>query len=127
MFIKEPASDGDEIRSSQAVLGEDWRTVHADVRARWICTWGVAQDVKVERFTMQPEEGPKIGPRHLDLPAFHNRTVKKSTTEPKFRNERSRFRYRLQNFKTEKGDPITVPADCQKNMWTASGSSKRSY
>jgi len=113
LFIKEPASDGDEVRS-QAFLGEDWAQ-YTPMFAPLDLYVGVAQDVKVERFTMQPEEGPKKVHDILTCPRF---TIdgKKATTEPKFRNERSRFRYRLQNFKTAKGDPITVPLTIKEHV-----------
>jgi hypothetical protein len=106
LFIKEPKSEGDDVRS-QAFLGEDWAQ-YTPMFAPLDLYVGVAQDVKVERFTMQPEEGPKKVHDILTCPRF-TLDGKKSTTEPKLRNERSRFRYRLQNFKTEQGDPITVP------------------
>ena len=41
---------------------------------------------------------------------------RKSTTNPKFRNERSRFRFRLQNFKTENGEPVTVPLTIKEHV-----------
>jgi hypothetical protein len=69
---------------------------------------GVAQDVKVERFTMQPEGGAKKAFDELTCPRY-TMDGKKSVTQPKFRNQRTRFRYRLQNFKTEKGEAVTVP------------------
>ena len=57
LFIKEPASDAaDEVRS-QAFLGEDWGS-YTPLFAPVDLYVGVAQDVKVERFTMQPEGGP---------------------------------------------------------------------
>ena len=52
LFIKEPASGGDEVRS-QAFLGEDWAQ-YTPLFAPLDLYVGVAQDVKVERFTMQP-------------------------------------------------------------------------
>ena len=41
---------------------------------------------------------------------------KEGVTKPQFRNQRTRFRYRLQNFKTEKGDPITVPLTIKEHV-----------
>jgi hypothetical protein len=106
LFIKEPKSDGDEVRS-QAFLGEDWAQ-YTPLFAHMDLYVGVAQDVKVERFTMQPEGGAKKAFDELTCPRY-TLDGKQSVTQPKFRNLRTRFRYRLQNFKTEKGEPITVP------------------
>jgi hypothetical protein len=81
---------------------------------------GVAQDVKVERFTMQPEGGPKKAFDELTCPRF-TLDGKESVTKPRFRHQRTRFRYRLQNFKTEKGEPVTVPLTIQEHLdgeWT---------
>ncbi len=113
LFIKEPKSDGDEVRS-QAFLGEDWAK-YTPLFAPLDLYVGVAQDVKVERFTMQPEEGPKKAFDELTCPRY---TIdgKKGVTKPKFRNLRTRFRYRLQNFKTEKGEPITVPLTIKEHV-----------
>ncbi len=113
LFIKEPSSGGDDVRS-QAFLGEDWAQ-YTPMFAPLDLYVGVAQDVKVERFTMQPEGGPKKVHDVLTCQRF-TLDGKKSTTQPKFRNERSRFRYRLQNFKTEKGDPITVPLTIKEHV-----------
>ena len=41
---------------------------------------------------------------------------KEGVTKPQFRNLRTRYRYRLQNFKTEKGDPITVPLTIKEHL-----------
>ena len=113
LFIKEPKSGGDEVRS-QAFLGEDWAK-YTPLFAPLDLYVGVAQDVKVERFTMQPEDGPKKNFDELTCPRF---TIdgKESVTRPKFRNLRTRFRYRLQNFKTEKGQPVTVPLTIQEHV-----------
>ena len=113
LFIKEPKSEGDEVRS-QAFLGEDWAK-YTPLFAPLDLYVGVAQDVKVERFTMQPEGGPKKNLDELTCPRF---TIdgKKSVTRPKFRHLRTRFRYRLQNFKTEKGEPVTVPLTIHEHV-----------
>jgi len=106
LFIKEPKSGGDEIRS-QAFLGEDWAQ-YTPLFAPLDLYVGVAQDVKIERHDMPPEAGPKAVYDELTCPRY---TIdgKKGVTKPQFRNVRNRFRYRLENFKTEKGEPITVP------------------
>ncbi len=106
LFIKEPASDDDPVRS-QAFLGEDW-VKYTPLFAPLDLYVGVAQDVKVERFTMQPDGGPKKAIDVLTCPRI-TLDGRQSVTQPKLRNERTRFRYRLQNFKTEKGKPISVP------------------
>ena len=41
---------------------------------------------------------------------------KTSVTQPRFRHLRTRFRYRLQNFKTEKGEPVTVPLTIKEHV-----------
>jgi hypothetical protein len=106
LFIKEPKSGEDEVRS-QAFLGEDWAQ-YTPLFAHMDLYVGVAQDVKVERFTMQPEGGAKKAFDEITCPRY-TLDGKQSVTQPKFRNQRTRFRYRLQNFKTEKGEPVTVP------------------
>ncbi len=113
LFIKEPKSGGDEVRS-QAFLGEDWAN-YTPLFAPLDLYVGAAQDVKAERFQMQPEEGPKKNFDELTCPRF---TIdgKETVTKPKFRHLRTRFRYRLQNFKTEKGEPITVPLTIQEHV-----------
>jgi len=113
LFIKEPKSDGDEVRS-QAFLGEDWAK-YTPLFAPLDLYVGVAQDVKVERFQMQPEGGPKKSFDELTCPRF---TIdgKESVTKPKFRHLRTRFRYRLQNFKTDNGEPVTVPLTIQEHV-----------
>lgn len=113
LFIKEPKSDGDEVRS-QAFLGEDWAK-YTPLFAPLDLYVGVAQDVKVERFKMQPEGGPKKAFDELTCPRF---TIdgKESVTRPKFRHLRTRFRYRLQNFKTDNGEPVTVPLTIQEHV-----------
>lgn len=105
LFIKE-SGGGDEVRS-QAFLGEDWAQ-YTPMFTPLDLYVGVAQDVKVERFTMQPEGGPKKAFTELTCPRY---TIdgKKDVTKPQFRHLRTRYRYRLQNFKTEKGEPVTVP------------------
>ena len=113
LFIKEPASDPDAVRS-QAFLGEDWAK-YTPLFAPLDLYVGVAQDVKVERFDMQPEEGPKKVFDELTCPRF-TMDGKESVTKPQFRNQRNRFRYRLQNFKTEKGEPITVPLTIKEHV-----------
>jgi hypothetical protein len=114
LFIKEPKSDGaDEIRS-QAFLGEDWAQ-YTPLFAPLDLYVGVAQDVKVERFQMQPEEGPKAAFDELTCPRVLL-DGSKTVTKPQFRNLRTRLRYRLQNFKTEKGDPITVPLSIKEHV-----------
>lgn len=113
LFIKEPKTGEDEIRS-QAFLGEDWAK-YTPLFAPLDLYVGVAQDVKVERFSMQPEKGPKAVHDTLTCPRY---TIdgQKSTTEPRFRNQRMRFRYRLQNFKTENGEPVTVPLTIKEHV-----------
>ncbi len=113
LFIKEPTSGGDEVRS-QAFLGEDWAK-YTPLFAPLDLYVGVAQDVKVERFTMQPEEGPKKSFDELTCPRF---TIdgKQSVTKPRFRHQRTRFRYRLQNFKTDNGQPVTVPLTIREHV-----------
>ncbi|MHC4403664.1 MAG: hypothetical protein ACYTG0_28745 [Planctomycetota bacterium] len=113
LFIKEPASDADEVRS-QAFLGEDWAK-YTPLFAPLDLYVGVAQDVKVERFTMQPEGGPKKAFDELTCPRY-TLDGQKSVTQPKFRHLRTRFRYRLQNFKTEKGEPVTVPVVIKEHV-----------
>lgn len=114
LFIKEPKADGaDEVRS-QAFLGEDWAK-YTPLFSPLDLYVGVAQDVKVERFTMQPEEGPKAAFDELTCPRL-TLDGQKGVTKPQFRNERVRFRYRLQNFKTEKGDPVTVPLTIKEHV-----------
>ena len=113
LFIKEPKADGDEVRS-QAFLGEDWAQ-YTPLFAPLDLYVGVAQDVKAERFTMQPEEGPAKAFDELTCPRF-TLDGKEEVTKPLFRNLRTRFRYRLQNFKTEKGDPITVPLTIKEHV-----------
>jgi hypothetical protein len=113
LFIKEPKTGGDEVRS-QAFLGEDWAK-YTPLFAPLDLYVGAAQDVKAERFTMQPEEGPKKAYDELTCPRF-TLDGKKSVTQPHFRNLRARYRYRLQNFKTEKGEPVTVPLTIQEHV-----------
>jgi hypothetical protein len=113
LFIKEPKTGDDEVLS-QAFLGEDWAK-YTPLFAPLDLYVGVAQDVKVERFTMQPEEGPAKNFDELTCPRF---TIdgKKGVTKPKFRHLRTRYRYRLENFKTEKGEPVTVPLTIKEHV-----------
>jgi len=113
LFIKEPGGGGDEVRS-QAFLGEDWAK-YTPLFAPLDLYVGVAQDVKVERFTMQPEGGPKAAVEELSCKRI-TLDGKQSVTKPKFRNQRTRFRYRLENFKTEKGEPVTVPLTIKEHV-----------
>jgi hypothetical protein len=113
LFIKEPKADGDAVRS-QAFLGEDWAQ-YTPLFAPLDLYVGVAQDVKVERFTMDPEQGPKAAFDELICPRF-TLDGKEGVTKPQFRHQRTRFRYRLQNFKTEKGDPVTVPLTIKEHL-----------
>lgn len=118
LFIKEPKSDGDEARS-QTFLGEDW-AAYAPLFSPLDLYVGVAQDVKIERFTMQPEGGPA---KNFDEVTCTRVLMdgSKQITYPKFRNHRTCFRYRLQNFKTEKGAPVTVPVTIHETVdgeWT---------
>jgi hypothetical protein len=106
LFIKEPKAEGDAVRS-QAFLGEDWAQ-YTPLFAPLDLYVGTAQDVKVERFQMDPEGGVKNTFDELTAPR-HTLDGKEGVTKPLFHNVRSRVRYRLQNFKTEKGDPISVP------------------
>jgi hypothetical protein len=113
LFIKEPKSAGDEVRS-QAFLGEDWAK-YTPLFAPLDLYVGVAQDVKVERFQMQPEGGPK---KNFDELTCRWLTLdgQEGVTKPRFRHLRTRFRYRLQNFKTEKGEPVTVPLTIHEHV-----------
>ena len=113
LFIKEPKTGEDEIRS-QAFLGEDWAQ-YTPLFAPLDLYVGVAQDVKVERFQMQPEEGPAKNFDEVTCPRY-TMDGQQGVTKPKFRHQRTRFRYRLQNFKTEKGDPITVPLSIKEHV-----------
>ena len=112
LFIKE-GSGGDEVRS-QAFLGEDWAK-YTPLFAPMDLYVGAAQDVKVERFQMQPEEGPEAVTDKLTCKRI-TLDGKTSETEPRFQNLRTRFRYRLQNFKTEKGEPVTVPLTLKEQV-----------
>jgi hypothetical protein len=113
LFIKEPKADGDAVRS-QAFLGEDWAQ-YTPLFAPLDLYVGVAQDVKVERFTMDPEGGPKAAFDEQTCPRF-TLDGKEGVTKPQFRHERSRFRYRLQNFKTDKGQPVSVPLTIKEHV-----------
>jgi hypothetical protein len=114
LFIKEPKTgEADEVLS-QAFLGEDWAQ-YTPLFAPLDLYVGVAQDVKVERFTMQPEGGAN---KNFDEMTCIRYTMdgKKGVTKPQFRHQRTRFRYRLQNFKTEKGEPIAVPLTIKEHV-----------
>ncbi len=113
LFIKEPAAGGDEVRS-QAFLGEDWAK-YTPMFSPLDLYVGVAQDVKVERFEMQPEAGPKAVFDEITCKRY-TMDGKEGVTKPKFRHQRARFRYRLENFKTEKGEPVTVPLTIQEHV-----------
>jgi hypothetical protein len=104
--MKEGAADGDEVKS-QAFLGEDW-AAYTPLFAPLDLFVGVAQDVKVQRFDMPPEAGPQANVDEVTCPRI-TLDGKKSTTRPQFQHQRSRFRYRLQNFKTADGAPVAVP------------------
>jgi len=114
LFIKEPKSDAKDTVRSQAFLGEDWAQ-YTPLFAPLDLYVGVAQDVKVERFTMDPEGGPKAAFDEIVAPRF-TLDGKESVTKPQFRNLRTRYRYRLQNFKTEKGDPVAVPLTIKEHL-----------
>jgi hypothetical protein len=126
LFIKEgkegkdPKSNGDEVRS-QAFLGEDWAQ-YTPLFANLDLYVGVAQDVKVERFTMDPEGGVRNAFDEITVPRYTiDGKETESVTKPHFRNLRTRYRYRLQNFKTEKGDPVSVPLTIKEHLdgeWT---------
>jgi hypothetical protein len=113
LFIKEPKSEGDAVRS-QAFLGEDWAQ-YTPLFAPLDLYVGAAQDVKVERFVMDPEGGPQKAQDEVVVPRF-TMDGKEGVTKPQFRHLRTRTRYRLQNFKTEKGDPISVPLTIQEHL-----------
>ena len=74
----------------------------------------MAQDVKVEHHD-GPRGRPQGGLRRDHRPRF-TLDGKEGVTKPQFRNERTRYRYRLQNFKTEKGDPVTVPLTIKEHL-----------
>jgi len=114
LFIKEPKTGEKDEILSQAFLGEDWAK-YTPLFAPLDLYVGVAQDVKVERFTMQPEGGPKKVYDELTCKRY-TMDGKQSVTQPRFRNQRTRFRYRLQNFKTAAGDPITVPLTIKEHV-----------
>jgi hypothetical protein len=113
LFIKEPKTGDDEVRS-QAFLGEDWAK-YTPLFAPLDLYVGVAQDVKIERFTMQPEGGPAKNFDELTCPRY-TMDGKQGVTKPKFRHLRTRYRYRLENFKTELGEPITVPLTIKEHV-----------
>lgn len=107
LFIKEPKSDANDAVRSQAFLGEDWAQ-YTPLFAHMDLYVGVAQDVKVERFTMPPEGGPKQAHDEVTCPRFLL-DGRETVTQPRFRHYRTRFRYRLENFKTEKAQKVAVP------------------
>ncbi|MFT5126958.1 MAG: hypothetical protein ACI8W8_000556 [Rhodothermales bacterium] len=112
LFIKEPKT-GDGVRS-QAFLGEDWGK-YTPLFSPTDLYVGVAQDVKVERFTMQPVGGPLKAFDELTCPRvlMNGQTT---VTHPRFRDLRTRFRYRLENFKTANGEPISVPLTIKEHV-----------
>jgi hypothetical protein len=121
LFIKESRADQDAARS-QAFLGEDWAS-YTPMFADMDVYVGVAQDVKVERFVMQPERGPQFAFDEVTCPRY-TMDGNKGVTFPKFRDHRSRLRYRLQNFKTDKGGPVTVPLTIKEHVdgeWVIEG------
>ena len=70
--------------------------------------------------TMDPRAVPRRPSMRSTVPRF-TLDGKESVTKPQFRNLRTRTRYRLQNFKTEKGDPVTVPLTIKEHLdgqWT---------
>lgn len=107
LFIKEPKSDAADAVRSQAFLGEDWAH-YTPLFAHMDLFVGVAQDVKLERFTMQPGDSPRDAFDELTCPRLLM-DGRRMVTQPRFRDLRTRFRYRLQNFKTDKGQPVAVP------------------
>jgi hypothetical protein len=107
-------ADADDTVRSQAFLGEDWAQ-YTPLFAPLDLYVGVAQDVKVERFTMDPEGGPKAAFDEITVPRF-TMDGKEGVTKPQFRNLRTRYRYRLQNFKTDHGDPVAVPLTIKENL-----------
>lgn len=111
LFIKEGA--GDDVKS-QAFLGEDW-AAYTPLFADLDLYVGVAQDVKVERVQMPPEAGPRSALEEVTAKRI-TLDGKESVTKPQFQHHRTRFRYRLQNFKTEHGDPITVPLTIAEHL-----------
>jgi hypothetical protein len=114
LFIKEPKADAKDAVRSQAFLGEDWAQ-YTPLFANLDLYVGVAQDVKVERFTMDAEGGPRAAFDEITAPRY-TMDGNKTVTKPQFRDLRTRYRYRLQNFKTEKGDPITVPLTIKEHV-----------
>jgi len=113
LFIKEPKTGDDEVRS-QAFLGEDWAK-YTPLFAPLDLYVGVAQDVKIKRFAMQPEEGPRKNYDELTCPRYLVDGSKK-VTQPRFRHQRARHRYRLENFKTVNGEPVTVPVTIKEHV-----------
>jgi hypothetical protein len=115
LFIKEgQAGDADEVRS-QAFLGEDW-AAWTPLFAPLDLYVGVAQDVKVQRFVMQPEDGPR---NEFDVLTCPRILVGggRDTIEPQFRHQRTRLRYRLQNFKTDNaGQPSAMPLTIKEKV-----------
>ena len=103
----------DPVRS-QAFLGEDW-AAYTPMFAELDLYVGVAQDVKVERFTMPPEGGPAKKTDVVTVP-WHRFNGRVERIDSRFRHHRTRFRYRLQNFKTEKGKPVAVPLTIHEHV-----------
>ncbi len=114
LFIKEAPVGGDAV-AGQAFLGEDWAK-YTPLFAPLDLYVGVAQDVKVKRFTMQAsDDNSKKAYDELTCPRY-TMDGKKSVTTPRFRDLRTRYRYRLENFKTEKGEPVTVPLTIKERV-----------
>jgi hypothetical protein len=113
LFIKEGGNDDDV--KSQAFLGEDW-AAYTPLFADLDLYVGVAQDVKVEHFQMPPEEGPRKATEEVTVKRITIDGKESVTNKAQFQNQRSRFRYRMQNFKTEKGDPTAVPLTIVEHM-----------
>ena len=76
LFIKEPASDGDEVRS-QAFLGEDWAK-YTPLFAPLDLYVGVAQDVKAERFRCSRRMARRPVVRRTDLPRTTRSTARRA-------------------------------------------------
>jgi hypothetical protein len=106
LFIKESGDQKDSVRS-QAFLGEDWLK-YTPLYSKLDLFVGVAKDVKVKRFIMQPEGGPNNKYVEVTAPRIMY-DGSKAVTKPRYRHIRERIRYRLENFKTYKGKPISVP------------------
>ena len=106
--------DGDAVRS-QAFLGEDWAQY-----TPLFAPLGPVRGRGPGREGRTVHDGP--GGRRAERPSTrlppraYTIDGKEGVTKPLFRNLRTRYRYRLQNFKTEKGDPITVPLTIKEHL-----------